>query len=374
MNFDNTVSKFILIFILFLASDAARIEILNAENRRLRNRLSDANTNTHYQVSDATSNTSNSPYKVPPYLEKLDAELQNQHEEQQRQIREILTPSSLDNEIESQNHIIKEDAEFERKKRDIESSYYPVTNAFKDDDHVSSSKNAEDANIVKENGEISDEENNDSQDEELYEGSSDCSLPDHLEDELKEENEAFADMYSVDSDVKNVMKMLGGVSDLGSTLTFNQTDPIQTVAHENNMNSAPPEREVEYEGIDRRAREQEQAQKERMEQLEAYKMLNNVSSSDDEELEMYHNSATQRQNQQQNFEAKPKSELDLDLTGIDDSSSSDEDYSQSARSNEHEQKDNKMDISELQPLVASGGSSRMSRTLRLADTGHAVDR
>ena len=241
---------------------------------------------------------------------------------------ETLTPCSLDNEIQSLAKALHKEKDDERQQNILRRGY--------NFDSVT-----------------------DSEDDDLYEISSECTLPDNLSEELLEERKAFDDSDIAENrpDI-NVAKMLGNVTDLGSTLKFSVTEPSISVSQ--NTTAKEDVEAVKNKELDKDNKI-----------TEDFKILSDLtlSDSDDgladiEEIIEYNESKILA------VKTRTPNELDLDLTGIDSESTDDEIENNKNSTKQAVSEDRSKTWFEL----LKNEDNNMSRALLLAESGYLEDK
>ena len=281
--------------------------MLHAENRVLRNRLSQTSSKYTHLVPQNINRPSET--HVGNYNVKAKQESKEEN-------RDILSPTSLDNEIQNVAKAIQEEKDFKMRQNILgrENNFNSVT---------------------------------DSEDNELYELSSDSTLPDNLSAELLEERKAFGDSDDLDKKVNNVTNLLGNVSDLGSTLKFSEAESLNT----GNKNTS-----------------KETSNKQSKVTDDYLKFLSDSEDdpSDIEDLVEYNRI------KRPSLDAEAQRELDLDLTGIDSESTGcdSSDNEPEKGQNKTETNDNSNSLFEL----LKNEDSNMSRALLLAESGYLEDK
>ena len=240
-------------------------------------------------------------------------------QESKEENRDVISPTSLDNEIQNVAKAIQEEKDF-KMRQDIlgrENNFNSVT---------------------------------DSEDNELYEFSSDSTLPDNLSAELLEERKAFGDTDDLDKNVNNMTKIHGNVSDLGNTLKFPEAESLNTGSQNTSKETLNKPSKVTDDYL---------------------KCLSDSENdpSDIEELVEYNRI------KRPSLDAEAQREFDLDLTGIDSEStgwnSSDNEPEKGQNKTEKtETNDNSNSLFEL----LKNEDTNMSRALLLAESGYLEDK
>ena len=304
---------------MFCILDAGRIELLHAENRVLRNRLSQTASKYSNLVPPHTTKCSNNESHKTNCIRQTNQGTEGDH-------REILTPSSLDNEIKNVAKALKEEKDYERQQNILRQGY--------NFDSVT-----------------------DSEDYDLYEISSECTLPDNLSEELLEERNAFGDNETAEDRVDiNVAKMFGNVSDLGRTLKFSEVEPSKTT-HQGTEKSGTGT-------INKKLKEKEITE-------EDFKFLSDLTLSEsDSDLSDIEEIAEYNDTKKSNIKPRTPNELDIDLTGLDSESSDDE--------TEEDRNEKKQAVSEDKSKtlfeLLKNEDNNMSRALLLAESGYLEDK
>ena len=291
-------------------SDAGRIELLHAENRVLRNRLSQTSSKYTHLVPQNANKPRESHGSNYNFTTKQESEEENS---------DVITPTSLDNEIQNVAKTIQEEKDFKMRQTVLGPKY--------NFDSVT-----------------------DSEDNELCELSSDSTLPDNLSAELLEERNAFGNSDDLDKKVNNITKLLGNVSDLGSTLKFPEAGSLNT-----------GDKNTSKEASNKQSRVTD----------DYTKILSDSEEdpSDIEELVEYNRI------KRPTLDAEVQRELDLDLTGIDSESTE-----CNSSDNEPEKGRNKTEKTETNENTNSlfellkNENNNMSRALLLAESGYLEDK
>ena len=291
-------------------SDAGRIELLHAENRVLRNRLSQTSSKYTHLVPQNINKSNESRGSNYNFTAKQESEEEN---------RDVITPTSLDNEIQNVAKAIQEENDFKMQQTGLGRKY--------NFDSVT-----------------------DSEDNELCELSSDSTLPDNLSAELLEERNTFGDNDDLDEKVNNVTKLLGNVSDLGSTLKFPEAGSLNT-----------RDKTTSKETLNKKSG-----------LTDDYAKILSGSEDDPSDIEEF---VEYNRIKRPTLDAEVQRELDLGLTGIDSEStecnSSDNEPEKGRNKTEKtETNDNTNGLFEL----LKNENHNISRALLLAESGYLEDK
>ena len=291
----NIINIFVLLFV-----DAGRIELLHAENRVLRNRLSQTSSKYSHLVPRSSHKPSNS--HTPDNSKVLNREDEN---------GDVLTPSSLDNEIRNVAKDIQEEKNIEKQQNCLQRGY-SVT---------------------------------DSEENEMYEISSDST--DNLSAELLEERTTFGDNSNLNENISNVTKLLKNVVDLNDTLNFSEVKTLNIANRNRSTDTLSKQSKATDDAL-------------------AFLDDSEDNLSDIEDIVEYNRI------KRPTLKGAEQRELDLDLTGIDSDSTGTENEPEKD-TNKREKKESKNKAKSLFEMLENEDGN-LSRALLLAESGYLEDK